>query len=30
LPFTLAIGDTLDAERSTFTASGFFKLIGTY
>jgi hypothetical protein len=30
LPFTLAIGDTLDAERSTFTASGFFKLTGTY
>jgi hypothetical protein len=30
LPFTLAIGDTLDAERSTFTASGFFKIIGTY
>jgi hypothetical protein len=30
LPFTLAIGDTLDAERSTFVASGFFKLTGTY
>jgi hypothetical protein len=29
-PFTLTIGDTLDAERSTFVASGFFKLIGTY
>jgi DNA/RNA endonuclease YhcR with UshA esterase domain len=30
LPFTLDIGDTLDAERSTFVASGFFKITGTY
>jgi hypothetical protein len=30
LPFTLAIGDTLDAERTIFAAAGFFKITGTY
>ena len=30
LPFTLTIGDTLDAQRTIDTNAGFFKLTGTY